>query len=70
MKKTKLKYISTRLVSRKSKIAFQEGARRAMAANGYIVIVNDGWVVKKFSDGKIEKIEQLSDTHNLKVILD
>jgi len=70
MKKVKLKYISTRLVSRKSKSAFQEGAKRAMAANGYIVIVNDGWVVKKFSDGKIENIEQLSDTHNLKVILD
>jgi hypothetical protein len=70
MKKVKLKYISTRLVSHKSKSAFQEGARRAMNANGYVVIVNDGWVVKKFSDGTIEKIEQLSDTHNLKVILD
>ena len=70
MKKSKLKYISTRLVSHKSKSAFQEGARRAMSTNGYIVIVNDGWVVKKFSTGIIEKIEQLSDTHNLKVILD
>lgn len=70
MKKIKLKYISTRLVSRKSKRAFQEGAKRAMAANGYVVIVNEGWVVKKFSDGRIEKIEQLSGTKNLKVILD
>jgi hypothetical protein len=70
MKRAKLKYISTRLISRKSKRAFRDGARRAMTANGYVVIVYDGWVVKKFSDGKIEKIEKLSDTHNLKVILD
>ena len=41
-----------------------------MLANGYVVIASDGWVVKKFADGKIEKIEQLSDTQALKVILD
>ncbi|MBP5983914.1 MAG: hypothetical protein KA734_09335 [Fluviicola sp.] len=70
MRKSKLKYISTRLVSNKSKSAFQDGAKRAMLANGYVVIASDGWVVKKFADGKIEKIEQLSDTQALKVILD
>lgn len=70
MKKIKLKYISTRLVARKSKIAFQEKARNAMDANGYVVIVNEGWVVKKFADGRVEKIKQLSESANLTILLD
>ena len=71
MKKPKLKYISTRLVSRKSRSAFQEGARRAMKTNGYVVIALDGWVVKKYSNGNIERLEELEhNDQNLKVILD
>lgn len=71
MKKPKLKYISTKLVSDKSKSAFQEGASRAMKTNGYVVIAQDGWVVKKYSDGNIERLEQLElHQQNLKVILD
>lgn len=27
---------------------------------GYVIIVEDGWVVKKHSNGEIEKIEKLS----------
>lgn len=71
MMKHKIKYISTRLVTRKSKSAFQEGARKAMSTNGYVVIAHEGWVVKKYSNGNIERLEELSiDTPNLKVILD
>lgn len=71
MRKVKLKYLSTRLVSRKSKSAFKEGARRAMKKNGYLVIVHEGWIVKKFADGRIEKLEALkSDQQSLKLILD
>lgn len=71
MKKLKIKYISTRLVSRKSKSAFQEGARNAMSTNGYVVIAHEGWVVKKYSNGEIERLEKLNtEVPNLKVILD
>lgn len=71
MNKLRLKYISTRLVSRKSKSAFQEGSKKAMEVNGYVVIAHDGWVVKKFSDGRIERLEKLdNDIQNLKLILD
>ncbi len=71
MKKLKLKYISTRLVTRKSKSAFQEGARKAMSTNGYVIIAHQGWVVKKYSNGDIERLEKLNvDTQNLEVILD
>ena len=71
MKKLKLKYFSTRLVTRKSKSAFQEGARKAMSTNGYVIIAHQGWVVKKYSNGDIERLEKLNvDTQNLEVILD
>lgn len=71
MKKTKLKYISTRLVTKKSKSAFQEGAKRAMSANGYVVIAHEGWVIRKFSDGTVEKLEKLdNEPQHLKMILD
>lgn len=71
MGRTDIKYISTRLVSRKSRSAFQEGAKRAMDAIGYVIIVENGWVVKKFLDGTIEKLEQLdTDFTDQRLILD
>jgi hypothetical protein len=36
---------------------------------GYNVIVKNGWVVKKFADGRIQKISKL-ETNNNPVILD
>jgi hypothetical protein len=71
MKKHSLEYIRTRLVKKQSQIAFQEGAQKAMAVNGYVVIAQQGWIVKKYSDGKIEKIKEI-DTNNVfsTVILD
>jgi len=71
MRKAKLKYISTRMVSRKSKSAFQEGAKNAMNVNGYVVVAHEGWVVKKYSDGRIERMQELDNNdQNLELILD
>jgi len=70
MNKSKKKYVSTQLVSRKSGSAFQEGARIAMKTNGYVIIAEDGWVVKKFSNGNTEKLEQLESNESEKLILD
>ena len=60
MESSKKKYISKRLVERKSKSAFKSAAKKAMTDIGYVIIVEDGWVVKKYSDGEIEKIEELN----------
>lgn len=70
MSRVDIKYISKRLVSRKSKRAFQEGAQKAMRMNGYVVIVENNWIVKKFSDGKVEKIKPIISQENQKIILD
>lgn len=70
MKKRKIKYISKDLVAQKSGSAFKEGAVRAMNANGYVVIAQEGWVVKKHSDGKIDRLRKLNGPEHLEVILD
>ncbi len=71
MKSSNIKYISKRLVERKSKKAFKIAAKRAMIDYGYVIIVKDGWVVKEFLSGKIEKIEKLSPQNlNQELILD
>ncbi|MCH6201938.1 hypothetical protein MMU07_20335 [Aquiflexum sp. LQ15W] len=71
MKKLEKEYVTTRLVEKRSKKAFKEGAKKAMKSNGYVIIAQDGWVVKKYADGKIEKLEQISqETAGLQVIFD
>lgn len=71
MKKFNIKYISTRLIARKSNKAFQEGAEKAMATNGYVVVFEDGCIVRKYANGTKEVLEVLNTQNKeLKVVLD
>lgn len=70
MGKDNLKYIGSRMVSSKSRIAFREGARRAMRMNGYVIIAENGWVVKKYKDGQIERIQEIVSVSNQELKLD
>jgi hypothetical protein len=40
-----------------------------MEDNGYLILVHDGWVVKKFAEGIIQKLEELAN-NSQKLILD
>lgn len=60
MSKKSITYITTRLVRSKSAQAFKEGAEQAMDAVGYIVVVEDGWVVRKFKNGNTERIKPIN----------
>lgn len=57
--KKRLEYISKRLVVRGSEKAFKTAANKAIRVNGYVVVVKDGWVVKEFLNGKVERIKQI-----------
>lgn len=71
MRRSKIKYISKDMVAKKSRSAFREGALRAMHTNGYVVIAHEGWVVRKYSNGNIERLEKISEEpQQLKVIRD
>ncbi len=71
MTKAKKEYITKRLVERQSKKAFTTASTEAMEANGYVIIVKDGYVVKESSDGSIEILEELdNDISEMKLVLD
>ncbi len=50
-------------------IGFAKAAAKTMKVMGYNVIVKDGWIVKKFANGRIQKISKL-ETNNNPVVLD
>ena len=65
------KYITTRLVKSKATEAFKSGAEMAMATNGFVIVVHEGWIVKKSDTGVIERIEELeTSSDSLKLVLD
>ena len=43
----------------KSERAIQEASEKAMETIGYIIVARDGWIVKEYQDGTIERIEEL-----------
>lgn len=56
MKKNKNIYLTKRLLVRKAKSAGKSAARRAMENAGFLVKVENDWVVKEHEDGRKEKI--------------
>lgn len=61
--KEKREYLTTRLLTRLTTKAFREASIEAMKVMGYIVIEQDGWIVKKFEDGHIEKMHELEKSN-------
>lgn len=59
MENPEKEYVTKRLLKRGAKRAFKSASKEAMKANGYIVVVADGWLVKEYSDGRIERLEEL-----------
>ena len=71
MSDSNIQYISKRLIQRSSKRAFKNAAKEAMEVNGYVVVVKDGWVVKEFKNGCIERMVELDkNSANQELVLD
>jgi hypothetical protein len=45
-----------------AKKGFAHAAAQTLKIMGYNTVVHKGWVVKKYADGRIEKIKKLSKT--------
>lgn len=60
-KKTKQSrpYLTKRLLVSAAKRGIREAADETMRIMGHIVIAKDGWIVKKYANGEIEKIEKI-----------
>jgi len=57
------KYLTKRLLMRKSAQAFKEAREEAMDTMGFVVIVQDGWVVKKYADGNVEQLKKVQEVN-------
>jgi|GEM_PF-1660702 len=61
--------LTKKILKEAASLGFSKAAAKTMKVMGYNVIVKNGWVVKKFADGRIQKISKLK-TNNNPVILD
>lgn len=53
-------YLTKRILLRASRRAILNASKRAMLVAGYVVKVQNNWVVREYKDGTIQKILELS----------
>lgn len=52
-------YLTKRTLARKAQAAVVKAADAAMATMGYVVAQEGDWVVKKYADGRLEKLARI-----------
>ena len=63
-------YFTKRIARTAARIGFNNASKETLAVMGYNVIAQDGWVVKKYSDGLIEKIKPIQTATVSSLVLD
>lgn len=64
-------YLTKRLLVSKAKAAGKSAADEAMKIMGYVVVAEDGWVVRKNTDGSVERLERIPKAgKHVKLIFD
>ncbi len=53
-------YLTKRTVVAKAKTAGKKASVAAMLTMGFVVTIEKGWVVKKYADGRIERINLIN----------
>jgi len=53
-------YLTKRLLVSAAKRGIRKAAEETMEVMGYVVIARNGWIVKKYADGRIEQIEPIN----------
>ena len=69
-KSNKRPYLTKRILVSAARSGIRKAAKETMDIMGFNVIVKDGWVVKIYPDGTIEKLERLESPENTKLVLD
>ncbi len=52
-------YLTKRRLASAARTGIRKAAADTMEVMGYTVIADNGWVVKKYADGRIEKMSQI-----------
>ena len=63
-------YLTKRRLASAARTGIRKAAVETMELMGYTVIADNGWVVKKYADGHIEKISQIETINNGSLALD
>ena len=53
-------YLTKRLLLSAAKRGIREAAEETMQVMGYVIIARNGWVVKKYADGRVETITPIN----------
>lgn len=54
-------YLTKRTLVSKAKAAGKKAEKAAMDTMGYVVVAQDGWIVRKNEDGSIVRIQQIQE---------
>jgi hypothetical protein len=60
--KTQKVYLTKRRINRASRKGIREASILAMETSGSVVAVEGSWVIRKYKDGTVKKIEELHKT--------
>ena len=63
-------YLTKRILVSSARRAGLKASKEAMQIMGYIVVAQDGWIIKKFADGRIEKLEAIEPAENVEIAFD
>ena len=68
--KRKSNYLTKRILVSAATTGFIEASERTMKVMGENVIVKNGWVVRIFANGRIERISKIDSNNNKHLALD
>ncbi|HUX84077.1 MAG TPA: hypothetical protein VMV20_02505 [Chitinophagaceae bacterium] len=63
-------YLTKRILISSAKSGVRKASEDTMRVMGYVIVAQDGWIVKKFADGVIERIQPITPAEILDIRLD
>lgn len=64
-------YLTKRIVARAARKAINDAAEKAMTVMGFTIVAQGEWIIKKYADGKVEKVTKITHVNRRrKIVLD
>jgi len=63
-------YLTKRILIQRARAGIKKAEKEAMLIAGYLVVAEDGWVVKKYKDGTVERIKKIATVSNENLAFD
>lgn len=63
-------YVTKRMLAARASKAIEDASEKAMEVAGYLIRVEEGWLVRENEDGTIERIKKLKANSDQPIALD